>query len=91
MCLRELGAETSPMLGIRASASGRYLLVLLRGAPSEIWQVHAFPCWLSVYGPYFEPSHLFPCASRFNPAGWIEIHRKEVFLLLKRLIVHVKI
>ncbi|KAK9863395.1 hypothetical protein WJX84_011255 [Apatococcus fuscideae] len=36
---RELGAETSPMLGIRASASGRYLLVLLRGAPSEIWQV----------------------------------------------------
>lgn len=27
------------MLGIRASPSGRYVLVLLRGAPSEIWAV----------------------------------------------------
>jgi len=36
---REVGAEAAPMLGIRASASGRYLLILLRGAPSEIWAV----------------------------------------------------
>ncbi|KAK9829709.1 hypothetical protein WJX72_007460 [[Myrmecia] bisecta] len=36
---RELGAENAPMLGIRASPSGRYILVLLRGAPSEIWAI----------------------------------------------------
>ncbi|BDA45713.1 probable WD repeat-containing protein 11 at C-terminar half [Coccomyxa sp. Obi] len=34
---REVGPEAAPMLGIRASPSGRYLLILLRGAPSEIW------------------------------------------------------
>lgn len=27
------------MLGVRASPSGRYVLVLLRAAPSEIWTV----------------------------------------------------
>jgi hypothetical protein len=32
------------MLGIRASPTGRYLLILLRGAPSEIWAVRALPC-----------------------------------------------
>ena len=36
---REVGAEGAPMLGIRASPLGRYILVLLRGAPSEIWAV----------------------------------------------------
>lgn len=36
---REVGPEAAPMLGIRASPSGRYLLILLRGAPSEIWAV----------------------------------------------------
>lgn len=36
---REVGPEAAPMLGIRASPSGRYLLILLRGAPSEIWTV----------------------------------------------------
>ncbi len=36
---REVGAEGSPMLGIRASPLGRYILILLRGAPSEIWAV----------------------------------------------------
>lgn len=39
---REVAAESAPMLGIRASPLGRYLLVLLRGAPSEIWLVS--PC-----------------------------------------------
>lgn len=36
---REVGGEDAPMLGVRSSPSGRYLLVLLRGAPSEIWAV----------------------------------------------------
>ena len=36
---REVGAEGAPMLGIRASPLGRYILILLRGAPSEIWAV----------------------------------------------------
>jgi hypothetical protein len=44
------------MLGVRASPSGRYILVLLRAAPSEVWTVRAFckmampachiVCWL---------------------------------------------
>ena len=38
-CCREVGAEDAPMLGIRASPSGSYLLVLLRGKPAELWQV----------------------------------------------------
>ena len=37
--LREVGGEDAPMLGIRSSPTGRYILVLLRGAPSEIWAV----------------------------------------------------
>ena len=36
---RLLNRVQGPMLGIRASPSGRYLLVLLRNAPSEIWLV----------------------------------------------------
>jgi hypothetical protein len=36
---REVGLEPAPLQGIRASPSGRYLLLLLRGAPSEIWAV----------------------------------------------------
>jgi hypothetical protein len=40
---REVGPEAAPMLGIRASPSGRYLLILLRGAPSEIWAVSTLP------------------------------------------------
>ena len=32
------------MLGIRASPLGRYILVLLRGAPSEIWAVSRPHC-----------------------------------------------
>lgn len=43
---REVGPEAAPMLGIRASASGRYLLILLRGAPSEIWAVSGSPTCL---------------------------------------------
>ena len=41
LAFREVGAEGAPMLGIRASPLGRYILVLLRGAPSEIWAVSA--------------------------------------------------
>ena len=41
---REVGGEDTPMLGIRSSPSGRYLLVLLRGAPSEIWAVSFYAC-----------------------------------------------
>eukprot|EP00884_Botryococcus_braunii_P018245 jgi/Botrbrau1/5103/Bobra.0128s0014.1 len=36
---REVGLEAAPLQGIRASPTGRYLLLLLRGAPSEIWAV----------------------------------------------------
>mmetsp|Transcript_7354 Transcript_7354/g.20760 ORF Transcript_7354/g.20760 Transcript_7354/m.20760 type:complete len:1627 (+) Transcript_7354:108-4988(+) len=36
---RDVGPEVSPMLAIRSSPSGRHLLVLFRGAPSEIWVV----------------------------------------------------
>lgn len=39
LAFREVGAEGAPMVGIRASPLGRYILVLLRGAPSEIWAV----------------------------------------------------
>lgn len=37
--LLQVGVEAAPMLGVRASPSGRYVLVLLRAAPSEIWTV----------------------------------------------------
>ena len=47
---REVGPEAAPMLGIRASASGRYLLILLRGAPSEIWAVRLFLSFQSLCG-----------------------------------------
>jgi len=39
---RDIPSEPSAMLGIRASNSGRYLLILLRAAPSEIWMVCYF-------------------------------------------------
>ena len=42
------------MLGIRASPTGRYLLILLRGAPSEIWAVRpllSFPCLMILIQP----------------------------------------
>ena len=39
IAFRDTASESSPMLGIRASPLGRYLLLLLRGAPSEIWLV----------------------------------------------------
>ena len=48
-CLLQVGAENAPMLGIRASPLGRYILVLLRGAPSEIWAVSRPHC--STDGP----------------------------------------
>ena len=54
---REVGPEAAPMLGIRASASGRYLLILLRGAPSEIWAVSASSQGLS--SPWM--SHVKQC------------------------------
>eukprot|EP00873_Tetraselmis_striata_P044832 jgi/Tetstr1/465096/TSEL_009824.t1 len=38
---REVGPEISPMLAVRSSPSGRYLLILFRGAPAEIWVVGA--------------------------------------------------
>ena len=39
IAFREVPVEPAPMLGIRSSPLGRYLLLLLRGAPSEIWLV----------------------------------------------------
>lgn len=36
---RSIASESSSLLGVRASASGHYLLLLFRAAPSEIWQV----------------------------------------------------
>ena len=36
---RTVASESSSLLGIRASVSGRYLLLLFRAAPSEIWLV----------------------------------------------------
>ena len=69
---REVGPEAAPMLGIRASASGRYLLILLRGAPSEIWAVSA-PLWASpsitLKGCCCHPlaqTHLCPCICIFR-------------------------
>lgn len=44
MPFREVGAEVSPMLAIRSSPSGQHLLVLFRGAPSEIWVVRYSEC-----------------------------------------------
>ena len=34
---RDVPQDATPVMGIRASASGRYLLVIFRGIPSEIW------------------------------------------------------
>lgn len=42
----QAGVEAAPMLGVRASPSGRYVLVLLRAAPSEIWTVGFLSFWL---------------------------------------------
>lgn len=66
---REVGAEGAPMLGIRASPLGRYILILLRGAPSEIWLVsatkhcHAASCnpkkGRSTFPDSVEESHVF--------------------------------
>ncbi|KAL4425017.1 hypothetical protein ABPG77_001795 [Micractinium sp. CCAP 211/92] len=39
--VREGSNDPAPLVGVRASPSGRYLLVLFRGAPSEIWSVGA--------------------------------------------------
>ena len=36
---RTVATDPSSLLGIRASASGQYLLLLFRAAPSEIWLV----------------------------------------------------
>ncbi|CAD7702710.1 unnamed protein product [Ostreobium quekettii] len=41
---RELGSENSSMLGIRTSPSGKYILVLLKNAPAEIWMVSGLTC-----------------------------------------------
>ncbi len=51
---REVGPEAAPMLGIRASPSGRYLLILLRGAPSEIWAVRLSISYQFLYLPLLE-------------------------------------
>ena len=48
---RDVGVEAAPMLGIRAAPSGRYLLLLLRSAPSEIWAVRAWPALPPTYLP----------------------------------------
>lgn len=32
-------AETQPLLGVRCSPSGSYVLLLLKGAPAELWVV----------------------------------------------------
>jgi hypothetical protein len=52
---RIIASEPSAMLGIRASVSGRYLLILLRAAPSEIWMVHPLQS-LSPLPPPFQHS-----------------------------------
>lgn len=36
---RELGSENAAMIGIRTSPSGRYILLLLKDSPAEIWMV----------------------------------------------------
>lgn len=36
---RELGSENAAMIGIRTSPSGRYILLLIKDSPAEIWMV----------------------------------------------------
>ena len=47
---REIGVEPAPLLGLRASPSGRILLLVLKGAPSEIWAVRHMILHLNVAG-----------------------------------------
>ncbi len=37
--LRDRSGEANPLLGVRASPCGCYLLVLIKGAPAELWGV----------------------------------------------------
>ena len=36
---RESSCETAPLLGVRTSHGGCYLLLLFKGAPAELWTV----------------------------------------------------
>ncbi|GMH43999.1 hypothetical protein BSKO_11933 [Bryopsis sp. KO-2023] len=36
---RELGSENAVMIGIRTSPSGRYILIVMKESPAEIWMV----------------------------------------------------
>ena len=73
LAFREVGVEGAPMLGIRASPLGRYILILLRGAPSEIWAVGGTPTlYLSALSlsplPLLFSSPLPPLLSPLSPA-----------------------
>lgn len=67
---REVGAEGAPMVGIRASPLGRYILILLRGAPSEIWSVSlhhtAAPSWSDIFAACCCPD--YPKNSNIEPS-----------------------
>lgn len=41
--MMQVGIEAAPMLGVRASPAGAYLIVLVREAPCEIWMVSGPP------------------------------------------------
>ncbi|KAL4422261.1 hypothetical protein ABPG75_008458 [Micractinium tetrahymenae] len=58
---REGGNDPAPLAGVRASPSGRYLLVLFRGAPSEIWAV----------GAGSQPTRLRQVDLQFTAVEWL--------------------
>ncbi|KAG2490001.1 hypothetical protein HYH03_011468 [Edaphochlamys debaryana] len=56
------GGEAAPLLGIRASAAGAHLLVLVKGAPAELWGV-----W-----PGEEPHRLRLLDLPFTCVEWVQ-------------------
>jgi hypothetical protein len=48
---RDFAPEPSPILSMRVSPSGAHLLIIVRGAPAELWGVspRAWLCPLGIY------------------------------------------
>ena len=44
--LRQRGVEAAPLMGLKASPLGRHILLLFRGAPSEVWAVLPTSRWV---------------------------------------------
>jgi hypothetical protein len=54
------GSESNPMLGMRVSPSGAYLLLLLKGAPAELWTTLPQAAPAAASAPPSQPSSRTP-------------------------------